>query len=1108
MAPSPALRPTGLRVPPKFARFCVLIRIIAVVAGLSVSAQAQIIQTIAGGSNPSTSPSENACVPLGAVATQGTDVYVASCDQIFKVSSVGQSTHVAGSGRIGFSPNGTPAATADLGGARSLFVDASGNIYFFDSFNFRVREIVASTGQIKTVAGTGTPGFNGDGILASNAEIAISASGQAIFVDAAGDVFIADAGNRRVREIVATTGMIQTVAGNGTFGSGGDGGPATSAQLERPRGVFLDGSGNIFIADATGFRIREVLKSTGVIETVAGNGTGGFSGDQGVATAAQLSLPSGVSVDGSGNIFIADTGNDRIREVVGGAGGNIVTVAGSGGFLESGCNGGVNACLGVGGPASTATVPAPFEVVLDAAGDVLMPINTVSLIAIEEVVASTGKLAIFAANGAQDFTGVNGPALNAQLNEPAFVAPDAAGNIYVADAGNNVVYEIVAASGILKLVAGTGVAGYTGDGGPATSAEISIPFSVVADGSGNLFIADAGNNVIREVVAATGTIKTVAGSAAAACSFTGTVGDGGTATSASLCFPTFAFVDASGNIFIADNSDSLIREVVAATGNIQTVAGSGGGNGFGYSGDGGPATSALLDGPSGVFVDASGNIFIADTFNNAIREVVAATGNIQTIAGSGNPGFSGDGGPATSARLDEPETVLGDSSGNLFVSDLFNNAIREFTVGGNIQTVAGDRIFGAAGDGGPATSAEINTPNGAFVEPSGSLLIADTGNGRVRLVGLPTTTSLGASANPAVAGQVLTLTATVSPSGGTGKPTGFVQFSDGATVLGSSAVNGNGQATFDTSSLTVGMHSITAQYVGTNFPGSTSSTLMETIGNLGTTASTTTLTSSLNPSVGGTAVTFTASVAGSGGTPSGTINFLDGTTSIGSGTLNGGQATVNISALTVGSHSITAQYTGDTTFAPSTSAALSQTVSAAVIAPASGTTPTVTAGQSVNIPLVLTQASGSNLSFTLACSSLPANSSCSFNPNPVTPGPPPNGTTVQLTFTTQAAANSAPVPPQGNPVEMVHGLFAFTALVGMLGAVAFGYAPRRRLAWGTVAAVIVLSAAIAGCSTKTTSGTPSGPGSGGTPTGATTFTVTATSGSTVVTTKVNVTVTK
>src|SRR5439155_445403 len=401
-----------------------------------------------------------------------------------------------------------------------------------------------------------------------------------VFKDSAGNLYIStmvvgDEGlYGNVVYKVDPSGQLTTVAGNGTEGFSGDGGPATNAALSGPQGVYIDSAGNIFIADSLNDRIREVDAATGIIHTVAGNGNFGFSGDGGPATSAELHSPSGVFGDSAGNIFIADSGNERIREVV----------------------------------------------------------------------AATGIIHTVAGNGNFGFSGDGGPAPDAELVTPSGVFVDISGNIFIADRDNNRIRKVVAATGNIQTVAGNGTFGYSGDGGPATSATINVPSDVYADSAGNLFVADSFNNRIRKVVAATGDIQTVAGNGIADFS-----GDGGLAASAALYLPLGVYVDGFGNIFIADSNNSRIREVVAATGTIRTVAGNGT---SGFSGDGGPATGAQLAGPKGVYVDSAGNLFIADTYNSRIREVEASTGIIRTVAGNGAFGFSGDGGPATSAELD------------------------------------------------------------------------------------------------------------------------------------------------------------------------------------------------------------------------------------------------------------------------------------------------------------------------------------------------------------------------------------------------------------------------------------------------------------------------
>ena len=280
-------------------------------------------------------------------------------------------------------------------------------------------------------------------------------------------------------------------------------------------------------------------------------------------------------------------------------------------------------------------------------------------------------------------------------------------------------------SPIITTIAGNGVAGFAGDGGLATAAELNTPDDVQLDAAGNIYIADALNNRIREVNATTSIITTFAGG--------GTGGPGGPATSAGLGNPNRMTFDKAGNLFICDNDANEVVKVAASTGTISVVAGSPGG---GYSGDGGPATAALLFGPTGVAVDPAGNIYIADIFNFRIRRVDAATGIISTIAGNGTAGFNGDGGPASAAEINYPTDVALDASGNIYIADLGNNRIRRIDgVTGIISTVAGNGTGGYAGDGGPATSAELNQPTSVFIDPNGNMIVADEANSVIRKIG-------------------------------------------------------------------------------------------------------------------------------------------------------------------------------------------------------------------------------------------------------------------------------------------------------------------------------------------------------------------------------------
>jgi sugar lactone lactonase YvrE len=329
--------------------------------------------------------------------------------------------------------------------------------------------------------------------------------------------------------------------------------------------------------------------------------------------------------------------------------------------------------------------------------------------------------------GPSGYTGDGGPAISAQFSYPVDAVPDGVGNFYIADLSNSAVRK-VAAAGTITTIAGNGTQGYSGDGGPATSALLSEPAGLALDCSGNLYIADVGNNTVREVTPE-GVISTVAGNGTA-----GYSGDGGPASSAELNYPRNLAFDASGNLYIADFYNNAVRKVTPA-GTITTIAGNGA---PGFSGDGGPATSATLTNPAGVAVDRGGNLYITDDNNERIRKVTPS-GTISTYAGTGAMSFCGDGGPATDACFFYPNTIAVDASGNLYITDYYNNRIRMVDPFGTITTVAGSGVSGGPsgsydGDGGPATSAQLNGPGGVSLDANGNLYIADTGNNRIRKV--------------------------------------------------------------------------------------------------------------------------------------------------------------------------------------------------------------------------------------------------------------------------------------------------------------------------------------------------------------------------------------
>lgn len=335
---------------------------------------------------------------------------------------------IAGTGDLGFKGDGSLATRASLWFAAGVTVDAEGNVFIADSFNNRIRKVSARTGMIVTFAGTGEPGFAGDGDLATEAKLNSPAG---VAVDAKGNVLIADTFNNRIRIVDARTGIISTVTGTRIQGAAGDEGLAVRAQLSEPAGLVVDTAGNLLIADTSNHRIRRLEAGTGVITTVVGTGVPGFSGDDGLGTAAQLNGPSAVAVDAHGNVVIADTFNNRIRRVD----------------------------------------------------------------------ASTGTITTVAGTGLQGFSGDGGLANHAQLTEPSGVAVDANGNILIADTFNNRVRHVDMNTGVITTIVGAGTRGLSVNGTVALVAELNNPMGLTRDMLGNIVVADAGNNRILRVIA-------------------------------------------------------------------------------------------------------------------------------------------------------------------------------------------------------------------------------------------------------------------------------------------------------------------------------------------------------------------------------------------------------------------------------------------------------------------------------------------------------------------------------------------------------------------------------------------------------------------------------
>jgi sugar lactone lactonase YvrE len=555
---------------------------------------------------------------------------------------------------------------------------------------------------INTITGNGVAGHNADGGPATTAQLAGPVG---IAVDKFGDIFIADSMNNIIR-MVDPSGIISTVAGGGTVGGLGDGGKAVDATLNNPTGVAVDNSGNLFIADYGNNRIREVIKATGVIITFAGGGI--LPGEGVVATLAKLNGPFGVRVNTAGDVIIADRGNDVIRKVSGGV---INTIAGTWGTPGLTLDG---------GPATNAELNQPTGVVVDIAGNFYIadPANNVV-----RKVTSGGTISTIAGNNMLPggYTG-EGVATLVTLNQPYGVAVDNALNVYIADYGNNRI-RMVKPTGIISTVTGSAGIGYLD--GTVAAAKLNGPTGIWCNPAGTtLYVAEGlpGNNDVRKIFG--GNVSTMAGNGTA-----GYTVDGGPAVGAELNQPNGVAVDAAGDVFIADQVNNVIREITPA-GVISTVAGS---LFAGNTGDGASAVAAQLNAPTGICI-SGGNIYVADAGNNRIR-VFTVGGPINAFAGTGVAGYSDGGGAPLSAQFTGPVAVKADAVGNVFIADAGNNVIREISSLGIISTVAGNNALGAGhtGDNGSAIAAQLNNPTGVAVDPAGNIYVADAGNNCVRV---------------------------------------------------------------------------------------------------------------------------------------------------------------------------------------------------------------------------------------------------------------------------------------------------------------------------------------------------------------------------------------
>ena len=1069
-----------------------------------------VINTIAGNgtagysgdSGPATSAELNG--PYGLAIGNGGNLYIAdpANNRIRQVAlGTGVISTFAGKGTAGYSGDNGPATNAELQLPVGVATDSSGNVYIADEGNNVIRKVNPS-GTITTIAGNNTEGYSGDNGLATSASL-YAPSG--VTVDSAGNLFIADAGNNRVRKVATTTGIITTIAGTGTAGYSGDNAAAVSATLNKPSAVVESAAGNLYVLDTGNNVVR--LVSSGTITTIAGNGTAGYTGDNGPATSATLHAPYGMSLDSSGNLYIADSGNNAVRMVS--TAGIISTIAGNGTAGYSGDN----------GAAVSATLNNPHGITIDSQddvyisdqsnnrarevstprGSVVFPTTTVGSVSSAETIALevntegttiTSMTAPVSQSNNQEYTVAStGCGLNAPL--PAATICDVTVTFAPGYSGPRPVPLQVATS------AGTFSFGMTGIGTapqvvltPGTVAtllgfsdlrslgpEASFIGGLVVDSQGNVYAGLdnpaglVGEAEVYEFAAGTNAEKAIYGE----------FSDAGAPLGLALA--------SSGDLYVSYPLFECIYRYPAGSDSSSIIAGTlssqgglGGGQG-GYSGDNGPAVDAQLNNPKAVAVDNAGNLYIADAGNNRIRKVAAGSNIITTAVGNGTAGFGGDNGPAVNAELNNPSAVVLDSAGNLYIADTGNNRIRKVSApGGIITTLAGNGIAGYSGDNGPATSAELNGLNGIAIDGAGNLYVLDTTDNIVRMItaaGSITTVignapdqidalAIDSTGNLYIVGQNNLSVVNVAASALT-FPSAQISSSSNQTVMvtniGTAPLTFTAPASGQNPSIPAGFSLDSSSSCPQLGPGSPSSTLasgtscslvidfapttavpitgtvsiadnslntsqVQTVqlsGGAGETVMTTTTINVTTPVLGQTQVT--ATILGTSGSlvPVGSAVFpVDGTVQP-TVTLSGsGVATLPStvsSVLAVGSHTIAAVYTSSSLGFSNSNATRIFSVSPVPptvdVAP-STTSLSVAPGSSVTDTITVTPMGGYSGSLQFACTGLPQNATCSFQPATVTVtatgGPQTTVVTIQTAGSTAELRPGAPSVPEKSPL--------------------------------------------------------------------------------------------
>ncbi len=690
-----------------------------------------IVTVAGGGGNGGRATEASLYLPEGVAVDDLGRVYISDTEncQVRRVDASGTVVSVFGHESCGVSIWGE----ADLGPwlhtnhPRGASIGPDGALYVADIVNCRVRR-VKQNGTVDTYVGVGTCRATGDGGLAVEAGVAP----WGLAWDSQRNLYVADVFNCRIRKI-DQAGIITTVAGNGTCGFSGDGGPATQASLFFPRDVAVGPDQGLYLADSVNCRVRRVDLATGAIDTVAGGGTCSYGGDGGPATGAGIQ-PWGIDVHPDGRVLVADRENCRVRSFV--PGGEIATVAGTG----------VCGYSGDGGSAAQAALNWPSAVAIADDGQAYVADTGNCRV---RRIDGAGTIQTMAGSGVCKHGGDGGPAVAGGNWHPIGLAIGEQGDLYFSELDTCLIRHIDT-DGVIDSVAGTGICGFSTDARPAKESRLSDFLGGVALGDdGSVFFAEGYNCRVRRIDP-DGTIETVAGTGF--CRFSG---DGGPADEADLNVVTDVAMDGDGGLLLAGPSDCRIRRVDLATGIIDTIAGDGS---CLYNGEDVPAEEAGVE-PWGVAVGPDGAVYMADAGNCRVRRL-GTDGRVTTVAGSGTCGYDGDGGPATEGQLIQPYDLVLDADGNLYVVDLRAFTVRKVDTEGTISTVAGigisrpldiggydptDGLFCTVnnlpvpipsylGDGGPADQAGLYVPYGVALDYEGHLYIADTFTHRIRRV--------------------------------------------------------------------------------------------------------------------------------------------------------------------------------------------------------------------------------------------------------------------------------------------------------------------------------------------------------------------------------------